>query len=60
MGKSGEKWWKVVKSDEKWGKVIKSGMEKNGEKWLKVVQVAKGGKILENLGKVEKSGTSGE
>ena len=25
MGKSGERWGKVVKSGEKWGKVVKSG-----------------------------------
>ena len=34
VGKSGEKWEKVVKSCKKWGKVEKVG--KSGEKWGKV------------------------
>ena len=61
MGKSGEKWLKVVKSGEsgerkeKWGKVGKSKekwgkVRKSGEKWGKLVKNA------EKLGKVGKSG----
>ena len=38
MGKSGEKWGKVVKSGEKWGKGGKKWgkVVKSGEKWGKV------------------------
>ena len=40
MGKSGEKWLKLVKSDEKLEKVGKSGKTwlNSGEKWIKVIK----------------------
>ena len=44
MGKSGEKWEKVVKSGEKWEKVGKSW--ESGEKWGKVANSGENTQLL--------------